>query len=110
MIRRPPRSTRTDTRFPYTTLFRSLLVAKVVIDHALAGARARRDLVDAGAGQPVERELARGNFQDVTPGAVGVLHANALGPGRLGGHSRDPAALRNGPALDRKSPRLNSSH
>src|SRR3546814_4496717 len=23
MIRRPPRSTRTDTRFPYTTLFRS---------------------------------------------------------------------------------------
>src|SRR3546814_15220262 len=28
MIRRPPRSTRTDTLFPYTTLFRSLLVAK----------------------------------------------------------------------------------
>src|SRR3546814_1390942 len=27
MIRRPPRSTRTDTLFPYTTLFRSLLVA-----------------------------------------------------------------------------------
>src|SRR3546814_472015 len=25
MIRRPPRSTRTDTRFPYTTLFRSQL-------------------------------------------------------------------------------------
>src|SRR3546814_3219970 len=25
MIRRPPRSTRTDTRFPYTTLFRSFL-------------------------------------------------------------------------------------
>src|SRR3546814_16548552 len=24
MIRRPPRSTRTDTRFPYTTLFRSV--------------------------------------------------------------------------------------
>src|SRR3546814_1449942 len=28
MIRRPPRSTRTDTLFPYTTLFRSPLVAK----------------------------------------------------------------------------------
>src|SRR3546814_7738635 len=28
MIRRPPRSTRTDTLFPYTTLFRS---AKVVL-------------------------------------------------------------------------------
>src|SRR3546814_10517278 len=27
MIRRPPRSTRTDTLFPYTTLFRSLVVA-----------------------------------------------------------------------------------
>src|SRR3546814_1518110 len=27
MIRRPPRSTRTDTLFPYTTLFRSLEVA-----------------------------------------------------------------------------------
>src|SRR3546814_5657719 len=26
MIRRPPRSTRTDTLFPYTTLFRSLTV------------------------------------------------------------------------------------
>src|SRR3546814_8550239 len=27
MIRRPPRSTRTDTLFPYTTLFRSILSA-----------------------------------------------------------------------------------
>src|SRR3546814_3270743 len=27
MIRRPPRSTRTDTLFPYTTLFRSRLYA-----------------------------------------------------------------------------------
>src|SRR3546814_11232939 len=26
MIRRPPRSTRTDTLFPYTTLFRSVLM------------------------------------------------------------------------------------
>src|SRR3546814_1646419 len=28
MIRRPPRSTRTDTLFPYTTLFRSVLKAR----------------------------------------------------------------------------------
>src|SRR3546814_14753397 len=28
MIRRPPRSTRTDTLFPYTTLFRSLSLAE----------------------------------------------------------------------------------
>src|SRR3546814_1511166 len=30
MIRRPPRSTRTDTLFPYTTLFRSILRARCV--------------------------------------------------------------------------------
>src|SRR3546814_17538166 len=29
MIRRPPRSTRTDTLFPYTTLFRSFVTAAV---------------------------------------------------------------------------------
>src|SRR3546814_1732078 len=29
MLRRTPRSTRTDTRFPYTTLFRSLLSSTV---------------------------------------------------------------------------------
>src|SRR3546814_6080540 len=28
MIRRPPRSTRTDTLFPYTTLFRSLVLGR----------------------------------------------------------------------------------
>src|SRR3546814_6083094 len=38
MIRRPPRSTRTDTLFPYTTLFRSmaLLVSKPRIWPAIA--------------------------------------------------------------------------
>src|SRR3546814_6210952 len=30
MIRRPPRSTRTDTLFPYTTLFRSNLNALII--------------------------------------------------------------------------------
>src|SRR3546814_17443203 len=29
MIRRPPRSTRTDTLFPYTTLFRSQLMTEI---------------------------------------------------------------------------------
>src|SRR3546814_13871669 len=33
MIRRPPRSTRTDTLFPYTTLFRSLISAIVAHLH-----------------------------------------------------------------------------
>src|SRR3546814_2705332 len=31
MLRRPPRSTRTDTLFPYTTLFRSLLLGAVAL-------------------------------------------------------------------------------
>src|SRR3546814_16474682 len=40
MIRRPPRSTRTDTLFPYTTLFRSkgLPGRTVVYKHALRSA------------------------------------------------------------------------
>src|SRR3546814_17812783 len=33
MIRRPPRSTRTDTLFPYTTLFRSDYVGKISIEY-----------------------------------------------------------------------------
>src|SRR3546814_19849706 len=41
MIRRPPRSTRTDTRFPYTTLFRSF-VARLGTE---------LDLLDAGLDQ-----------------------------------------------------------
>src|SRR3546814_1754292 len=32
MIRRPPRSTRTDTLFPYTTLFRSIIVEAPMAD------------------------------------------------------------------------------
>src|SRR3546814_6801986 len=32
MIRRPPRSTRTDTLFPYTTLFRSAVARAAVAD------------------------------------------------------------------------------
>src|SRR3546814_2947295 len=46
MIRRPPRSTRTDTLFPYTTLFRSL---RAIVprraparDHDLGGVLRRR--------------------------------------------------------------------
>src|SRR3546814_7327701 len=35
MIRRPPRSTRTDTLFPYTTLFRSLEVDANLTGHII---------------------------------------------------------------------------
>src|SRR3546814_2766898 len=38
MIRRPPRSTRTDTLFPYTTLFRSNRIVRTA--HATAFSRA----------------------------------------------------------------------
>src|SRR3546814_6584836 len=40
MIRRPPRSTRTDTLFPYTTLFRSYPAATAF--STVVGPRARR--------------------------------------------------------------------
>src|SRR3546814_4942499 len=61
MIRRPPRSTRTDTRFPYTTLFRSKLCQR----HAgprppLASAVTRRCLgLDAPAAQRLGKRLAK---------------------------------------------------
>src|SRR3546814_1932760 len=45
MIRRPPRSTRTDTLFPYTTLFRSHRRARVRTD-----GRARRGTYGLHAG------------------------------------------------------------
>src|SRR3546814_16041354 len=41
MIRRPPRSTRTDTLFPYTTLFRSL-------EHHQRRPQSRLDLLEQG--------------------------------------------------------------
>src|SRR3546814_7913347 len=43
MVRRPPRSTRTDTLFPYTTLFRSQDV----------------DIVVAQAPEPVARDIGK---------------------------------------------------
>src|SRR3546814_2822707 len=42
MIRRPPRSTRTDTLFPYTTLFRSDLANRMACDFLGKRAKALR--------------------------------------------------------------------
>src|SRR3546814_7515166 len=45
MIRRPPRATRTDTLFPYTTLFRSCIgqvLAQPFEHHRRRGRRGRR--------------------------------------------------------------------
>src|SRR3546814_1172423 len=51
MIRRPPRSTRTDTLFPYTTLFRSLGMTQLGrIEAALNGVLLNTDFIDNSAG------------------------------------------------------------
>src|SRR3546814_15976157 len=42
MIRRPPRSTRTDTLFPYTTLFRSTARDRRDLPHLLVAPRPER--------------------------------------------------------------------
>src|SRR3546814_1245300 len=47
MIRRPPRSTRTDTLFPYTTLFRSPVAVVVLAAAALPPGAATTGLASA---------------------------------------------------------------
>src|SRR3546814_17125812 len=44
MIRRPPRSTRTDTLFPYTTLFRSIFLLARARQRQFGGGRQHRCL------------------------------------------------------------------
>src|SRR3546814_11365418 len=83
MIRRPPRSTRTDTLFPYTTLFRSHL-------RLPAAGRDR----DRGGGSPPIR----------CPRTAPGTDCLRLLLQRGGRH------LRSRPRRDRKSTRLNSSH
>src|SRR3546814_8915874 len=46
MIRRPPRSTRTDTLFPYTTLFRSIPQALQRTPIALGALVNRHDVIE----------------------------------------------------------------
>src|SRR3546814_3284028 len=62
MIRRPPRSTRTDTLFPYTTLFRSTSARRFAPSlHILSpeGERAERDRALQGAEKPCRAKIAR---------------------------------------------------
>src|SRR3546814_13644832 len=60
MIRRPPRSTRTDTLFPYTTLFRSPAVWRINIEAAAAPAGIPQQTVGIRH-RAVRTALARGN-------------------------------------------------
>src|SRR3546814_12342983 len=77
MIRRPPRSTRTDTLFPYTTLFRSYIL---VID---VGERAEALLVVAVADRAPIVAVAAGLEQGL---------AGLFGP--VEGAARDAVVLR----------------
>src|SRR3546814_19228901 len=73
MIRRPPRSTRTDTLFPYTTLFRS--------------PDQRIDLAVLGLLVEVDRELLERAFALGLVGLGGFLVVGALGGRRFGGRA-----------------------
>src|SRR3546814_15968675 len=77
MIRRPPRSTRTDTLFPYTTLFRSAraaIVAEVVAaavpnrgDHVLFVERVLRVVGQGEAMARDQRADVAGAVEDFVP-------------------------------------------
>src|SRR3546814_3525975 len=80
MIRRPPRSTRPDTLFPYTTLFRSLrrCAARRTLARAQHRRRARRTgdegrLRHLDGGRVRHRAQARPGVQDVRAVSVGVV-------------------------------------
>src|SRR3546814_15469781 len=99
MIRRPPRATRTDTLFPYTTLFRSQ-------------PRTRRNR----NGEPVPGRQPQQSGSLVRVGFGVVVHVENAGRGqRLVQVLVRPEAmvkldLRKPYGQDRKSKRLNSSH
>src|SRR3546814_7491686 len=64
IIRRPPRSTRTDTRLPYTTLFRSLRAPQI------ARRSVRRDVADA-ARRPAAADRAGRQLSLLASGGTG---------------------------------------
>src|SRR3546814_20949987 len=90
MIRRPPRSTRTDTLFPYTTLFRSTINfdPKLVSQAAKLGKSYAEICKGTKASQPwtqLMRLVLDGaeEAQNVVPAAKG--QSGGTLPGKLGG-------------------------
>src|SRR3546814_5211522 len=90
MIRRPPRSTRTDTLFPYTTLFRSLddgTALGLPRDHQITPGQHRRDeralrIAAAGeCGAPERQELEKALAGLAADGRdhVGIAHIAQTG-------------------------------
>src|SRR3546814_2077149 len=71
MIRRPPRSTRTDTLFPYTTLFRSVFHTIILV-----GGRRFDGLVimDLDNGATVGRDL-HGQYPGQRPQCEQIIRA-----------------------------------
>src|SRR3546814_16729847 len=97
-MRRPPRSTRTDTLFPYTTLFRSPGVAPVPLQLRVASTGSYDlNVTSANSGR-----LRLGSSDWYVPYslAIGGNSVNLTGVRTISGAT-------NG---DRKSTRLNSSH
>src|SRR3546814_12628120 len=92
MIRRPPRSTRTDTLFPYTTLFRSHRIEQADIDLVLS--EGKRSL-DPGNRTVLHAQPALYTL-DGLQGAMNPLgfHANRLGVD-INVITADPPPIRN---------------
>src|SRR3546814_13579072 len=73
MIRRPTRSTRTDTLFPYTTLFRSIATRPTTVSPV------RKATEETGAGIPIKRSDHEGGRLKVPSFRLSPWSANALG-------------------------------
>src|SRR3546814_5396282 len=79
MIRRPPRSTRTDTLFPYTTLFRSIANFALVLDpNHRSAAMGEPDPDIAGQLRKFQKELSGGTVALVLLAVRSEEHTSEL--------------------------------
>src|SRR3546814_14310157 len=88
MIRRPPRSTRTDTLFPYTTLFRSERDAVAHLRHRLAQQKAARRAPPPAGGSGQARPSQAGPGDGPVPPPAGGAWLGVLAPQGLYGLAR----------------------